>query len=156
MFDYKNQPWKTLYLLYAVPSVLFVRLPYWLFISAIPALRPHRSWTMTRTMLRHLIRFRSDMVYVVGLEASRGNAARDSARADKCGFVWVEPLKDEYVKGDIADMVQCNNVRPERAWGYWMGLRGEDGKYGHRAAEGERVLYYFHGTLLRSRNSYFH
>jgi hypothetical protein len=46
----RYQPFKTLYVVYAVCTVVFLRLPIW-FITAIPpSCRPRRSWSITRVL----------------------------------------------------------------------------------------------------------
>ncbi|KAJ3560890.1 hypothetical protein NP233_g10542 [Leucocoprinus birnbaumii] len=70
---------------------------------------------------------------------------KDAAAPEKTGFVWVEAVPDHLVQGDVAAMARVNNVVPVKVWGYWLGKRTADGKYGQKAALSERVLYHLHG-----------
>lgn len=69
------------------------------------------------------------------------------------GFVWIEPIPEEFVMGEIKIMADTNNVKPERIYGYWHGQKGASGKLGLCATPGEKVLYYFHGKCSLSEFS---
>ncbi|KAJ7098382.1 Alpha/Beta hydrolase protein [Mycena epipterygia] len=120
-FPYRNQPWTTLYTSYSVVSILFLRLPFWIVVSALPSLRPRRSWSMGRTIVVHALPAVVAAMYEVGFSPAKHPEAYDS----QPGFVWVD--------GIPPDM-----VRPS-------GETGSDGRYGQPAADGERVLYILHG-----------
>lgn len=57
MFEYKDKPWRSLYMFYDTLSTLLVRLPFWFVISLPPFLRPRRTWSLLRcTIVRYLVR----------------------------------------------------------------------------------------------------
>ena len=45
----------------------------------------------------------------------------------EAGCVWVEPLAEDVVGGEVGEMARVNGVRGERRWGYWYGERDEQG-----------------------------
>ena len=146
MFAYRKQPWKALYLLYAAVTFPVVRLPVWLVRAAVPALRPRRAWTMKRTLGRDAIAYILGVWYQVGMPREPSDPARDSKNAAATGFVWVDPVPQELVVGDIAEYARRNEVEPVKSFGYWFGPKAEDGSHGQPAGKDERVVYYLHGT----------
>src|SRR5882757_4626954 len=143
MFEYRTQPWKTLYLAYTVLSVAFVRLPFWLAMSALPWYRPRRSWSMTRTIRTWHIQALLSSVFTIGA-FDRANP-EDEIKNAELGLVWVEDVPADFIRGDIASIAKANNVAPARIHGYWYGKRDAAGNPGQRASPAEKVLYYFHG-----------
>jgi hypothetical protein len=143
MFEYRRQPWTTLYIAYTILSIVFVRLPFWLVISAFPWYRPRRSWNMTRTVVTWLLQALISTTFAVG--------AFDQAKPEekinnvRLGRVWVEGVPTDFVRGDISSRAEANNVAPARIHGYWYGKRDAAGNPGQSASPGEKVLYYFHG-----------
>ncbi|RPD61110.1 alpha/beta-hydrolase [Lentinus tigrinus ALCF2SS1-7] len=131
----------------AILLSVLARLPVWALTNALPAWRPRRTWSLRRAVLVHAIRAASYAIMdplnrELWLSPSLEECARD---ARKLGFVWVEPIPDEYVVGEVREMAEVNGVKPERIGGFWYGPRGEDGNPGQRAAPGERVVCHFHG-----------
>ncbi|EKM55197.1 uncharacterized protein PHACADRAFT_95865, partial [Phanerochaete carnosa HHB-10118-sp] len=146
-FAFRNQPLKLIYLLVAVPVLLFIRLPYRLIVASIPALRPRRSWNMVKTLTRYFSKTRTRMFYDVGFNAPEGNPIKDSRDPGATGFVWVDAVPSQLVTGEIADLAHRNGVEPVDVYGYWHGARNESGKHGQRATKGERVLYFLGGIV---------
>ncbi|KXN86994.1 AB hydrolase superfamily protein C4A8.06c [Leucoagaricus sp. SymC.cos] len=148
MFEFRRQPFKTLYFLYAFLSILLVRLPYWVVVSAIPSARPRKSWPMSRSLIVHVLNAVLGIMYATSV-TERVSPDKDAAAPEKTGFVWVELLPDSLVQGDVAIMARVNNVKAVKRYGYWLGQRAVDGSHGQKAEPGERVLYYLHGKYLR-------
>ena len=143
MFEYRAQPWKTLYIAYTLLSVVFVRLPLWLVISALPWYRPRRSWNVTRTIVTWLLQVTISTIFAIG---PFDRAKPDERTKDvKLGLVWVEGVPTDFIRGDIASIAEANNVAPARVHGYWYGKRDAAGHPGQSASPGEKVFYYFHG-----------
>ena len=140
MFRYSRQPWKSLYVAYVVVLVAF-RLPVWTVLALIPATRPRRSWPVSRTLRVWLI----DIIVKTWFRVGFPRQPVVEGTPEDTGCVWVEPISDEFVVGEIKLMAEKNQVKPERICGYWHGQKGADGMVGQRAGPGERVLYYFHG-----------
>lgn len=147
MFAFRNQPLKTLYLLYTIPSIL-VRLPYWILAACVPAARPIQAWPFTRTLAIRGARAFIDIIYNIGFLSPEGDPAKDSIRPEKSGFVWVDPVPEAMIVGEVAELARANNVEPATVSGYWYGARDLQGGFGRPAAEGERVLYYLHGGFV--------
>ena len=53
VFEYRNQPWRGIYLGYQSVLTVF-RIPVWILLSVPKALRPRRSWTFKKTILMRL------------------------------------------------------------------------------------------------------
>ncbi len=51
MFEYKDEPWRSLYLTYDTLTTLLLRKPFWWLISLPPFLRPRPSWTWKRSVI---------------------------------------------------------------------------------------------------------
>ncbi|KAF8585251.1 alpha/beta-hydrolase [Ramaria rubella] len=145
MFAFRSRPFKILYIIYAGLTVLFIRLPYWVIISGIPACKPRRSWPMKRVFLVRFLKAFLNIAYAIGFFPRDGNPVKDSKAPNKTGFVWVDEVPQEFIKGDVAEMAKIDGVASAVAYGYWFGKRGSDGKHAQRAAPGERVYYHLHG-----------
>ncbi|KAF8515546.1 alpha/beta-hydrolase, partial [Gautieria morchelliformis] len=148
MFAFKNQSLKALYLLYFVGTGLFIRLPYWTIVSAIPACRPKRTWSMRRSFTVRLLKAMVGLFSAIGYPTPEGDPVKDSKAASTTGFVWVDGIPDEFIKGEVAAMAKKNSVLPARIYGYWFGKRASDGSHGQRASPGELVYYHLHGGVF--------
>ncbi len=101
-------------------SVL-LRLPIWALTNALPSWRPRRTWSFSGSVLVQAIR---EATYAIADPLNRdvwlSSTLEDCPRdARKLGFVWVEPIPDEYVVGEVREMAEVNGVRPERIGGFW-------------------------------------
>ncbi|TCD71002.1 hypothetical protein EIP91_000500 [Steccherinum ochraceum] len=141
MFEFTRQPLKTLYIIYAVLSVV-VRLPIWTIRALLPRYRPRKNWSLGRTLLVWTIDVIVASWFRVGFpdETPKGSP-------DVTGYVEVEPITEEELAAveHIKDMAKKNGVELERAFGYWHGKKSPEGRFGAAAEAGERVMYYFHG-----------
>lgn len=162
MFAFRNQPLKFLYLAFWIPSLLFLRLPYWAAIASIPALRPRRSWTFRRTLTVRFSDAYLRMLWAIGLAskpapspspiADGATDASDASRGDP-GLVWVDAVGEDMLHGDVASAAKLNNVSPAKVYGYWYGELGQDGRPGQRAGKDEKVLLHFRGELNLRQSS---
>ncbi|KAG0702256.1 alpha/beta-hydrolase [Suillus ampliporus] len=143
MFEYRTQPWKTLYLAYTVLSVVFVRLPFCFVISAVPWCRPRRSWNMTRTIAAWGLQVSTTSLFALG--AFRSANPEEEIKNAELGLVWVDGVPTDFIRGDIASLAKANSVGPLRIHGYWYGKRDAAGNVGQCASPGEKVLFCFHG-----------
>ncbi|KIJ64873.1 hypothetical protein HYDPIDRAFT_89764 [Hydnomerulius pinastri MD-312] len=144
MFELRHQPLKTVYLLYSVVSILFVRLPFWVVSSLVPAWRPRPTWPLSRTVIVYGLQAFVSIAFSIG-SFSGDDAEKSSKDADKLGFVWVEPVPAELLKGEVASIAATNKVEPVRRHGYWYGKGVGGGSHGGKAQPDEKVLYHFHG-----------
>ena len=145
MFRYRSQPFKSLYILASLVSVI-IRLPYWTIAYAHPAHRPRRSWSLWRSISVHLFSVYIKSMYAVGLPTPESNPTKDSANAATSGFTRIDAVPEDLVKGEIAEMAKMNNVEPVYTYGYWYGKRGTESGHSQKAAPGDRVLYFLHGA----------
>ncbi|OAX33173.1 alpha/beta-hydrolase [Rhizopogon vinicolor AM-OR11-026] len=143
MFEYRTQPWKTLYLAYTILSIAFIRLPFWFVISALPWYCPRRSWNMTRTIVTWGMQAFVSSIFAVGA-FDHANPEKEIKNVE-LGLVWVEGVPTDFIRGDIASIAEANSVAPARIHGYWCGKRDAIGNPGQSASPGEKVLYYLHG-----------
>ena len=141
-FTYRNQPFKTVYLLWSALYILGA-LPVWTVAYLLPAMRPRRSWTLKRALIVTLIRNAASVVYNTGLPApTLPEVCEKDAHA--LGFVWVEAAP-ELIIGEVHDLAEQNGVKAVRVAGFWVGPRSPSGKADYRALPDERVIYHFHG-----------
>ncbi|KIJ57775.1 hypothetical protein HYDPIDRAFT_34801 [Hydnomerulius pinastri MD-312] len=144
MFELRHQPLKTFYVLYSVISIVFVRLPYWIMSSIVPARRPRSAWTLSRTVTVYGLQAAVNLVFATG-SFSDEDPEQSAQSADKLGFVWVDPLPTNLLTGEVASIAVTNKVEVVRTYGYWYGKGVGDGSHGHKARPDEKVLYHFHG-----------
>jgi hypothetical protein len=143
MFAFRHQPLKTVYIVYTLLAVL-VKLPYWTLVSLSPSWRPHPNWTLGRSVTLSLLRTVIEMIYATGLFVGE-DAEKSAKSANKLGFIWVEPLPSELLKGEIAAMAAVNKTESTRTYGYWYGKDVGSGSHGGKAQPDEKVLYHLHG-----------
>ena len=141
-FTYRNQPFKTVYLLGSAFYILGA-LSVWTMVYLLPAMRPRRSWTLKRALIVTLIRNAASVVYNTGLPApTLPEVCEKDAHA--LGFIWVEAAP-ELIIGEVHDLAEQNGVKAVRVAGFWVGPRSPSGKADYHALPDERVIYHFHG-----------
>ncbi|KAJ7169082.1 alpha/beta-hydrolase [Mycena crocata] len=122
MFTFHRQPLKALYLSYFLATTLFIRLPFWTVISAVPALRPRRSWPFRRALILHVMKAFVGLFFDIGFPVSVGQDPEQiasSPEASETGFTWVEPLTDDQIVGELKELAGVNNVKAVKTAGYW-------------------------------------
>ncbi|KAI0370323.1 alpha/beta-hydrolase [Pilatotrama ljubarskyi] len=142
-FAFRHQPSKALYIAASIVVVL-ARLPFWALTYTVSSWRPRSTWSFKRSLIVRLLRASMAVMYATTPQSSipLEACARD---AEKLGLVWIEPIPDDLVVGEVKEMAETNEVRPAKTGGFWYGPRGPDGKAGQCAAPGEIVIYHFHG-----------
>jgi hypothetical protein len=147
MFEFSHQPLKAVFLIYSTVTILFIRIPYWIILSSIPRWRQKRSWSLSRSFRMRFLNAALEVIAVVGwgIDGADPEVNAKSAENLKLGFVYVDGISEEFVRGEVGDMAKTNNVTPARVSGYWYGRRGSDGKHAQQASPGEKVLFYMHG-----------
>ena len=145
-FAYRHEPMKTLYMLYAVLCLVFVRIPYWTLSNLLPAWRPRPSWSLSRTLRVNLLRNLLEILFQTSLDPMKADPEKLAQSADKIGFVWIEP-DPSLVVGEIKLAAEVNSIAPVRIGGIWYGQRGTDGRVGYRASSNEKVIYELHGEF---------
>ncbi|KAJ7018386.1 hypothetical protein C8F04DRAFT_1151795 [Mycena alexandri] len=98
-------------------TALFIRLPFWLFMAAIPALRPRRSWPFRRALILHGMKAFVALFFDIGFPVS---VAQDpeliasSSTANETGFTGVDPLAEQQIVSELRELAARNNVRALR------------------------------------------
>ncbi|EKM50952.1 uncharacterized protein PHACADRAFT_32015 [Phanerochaete carnosa HHB-10118-sp] len=145
-FEYRNQPAKVLWLTYFLSTTLLFQLPAWIFLSAVPAFRPRRSWGFLRTFTVHFIKaFANEMPFKIGIQWAGGGSEKDSAHPEQTGFAWVNPVPESLVVGEINSVARHNDAAPARAPGYRYRAPNQRGKHDQPAQNGERTTHHPHG-----------
>ncbi|KAJ6469010.1 hypothetical protein C8R47DRAFT_800315 [Mycena vitilis] len=140
-FPFKKQPLTGLYMLYTAVSIIFLRLPFWVIISAFPSLRPRRTWSMGRTIAVYGLQAVVDAMCKIGFSPTQDPEAFKL----QPGFAWVNGIDPDMVVGPVASAAKLNSVSPVTICGYWSGKIGAESVDGRPASAGERVLYVLHG-----------
>lgn len=143
-FTYRPWPLRVLFLLYTGLS-LVVRIPYWAITALRPSWRPRPTWGIVRHIRVRIIYTVIDALHQTALGVPE-DLEKAAATAAKTGFVWLEPIPEELLWGEVRDMAKLNEVVPARISGYWYGAPGEKGAVGQKANPGEKVVLWLHGT----------
>ncbi|KAJ7143392.1 alpha/beta-hydrolase [Mycena crocata] len=141
-FRFRNQPQKTVYLLFSA-IFLLLRIPIWVIRNLAPSWRPRPKWSLGRSVLVEVINAATAIMLETSLPAPEP-LEKLAASADKTGFVWVDPAP-HLVVGDIKRFAELNGVSPARTGGCWYGPRSSDNAVGQKALPGEKVIYHMHG-----------
>lgn len=70
-----------------------------------------------------------------------------SGEADKVGFVWVDPIEESKVVGEVKDIAEVNGVAPKQMFGYWFKREGYEGQVDAPAGPEEKTVLHFHGQF---------
>ncbi|CDO75986.1 hypothetical protein BN946_scf184548.g3 [Trametes cinnabarina] len=158
-FQFRRQPLTTLYYVYSLISLLFVKVPYWAIRFALPSTRP-QPWTLGRVILvkcyRELIKILfNSTVAPMNIDAS---TVEKSGKAEETGLVWIDAAPELIIVPEIEEAARINGIKAERRPGYWIGKRGPDGQVGQAAGPDEKVIYGFHGGgfIMGSAHPDFH
>ncbi|KAJ6594256.1 alpha/beta-hydrolase [Mycena capillaripes] len=146
MFTFHRQPLKTLYLTYFLVTTIFIRLPCWTLMAAIPALRPRKSWPFRRALILHVMKALVGLFFDIGFPVSVGQNPEEiasSPTANETGFTWVDPVDDEQVVGELKELAARNNVKAVRTAGYWYTSPTNSGTV-DKAAPNEKVIMHLH------------
>lgn len=148
-----RQPLKTLYLLSQFCFVLLFRLPLLCFRNVLRSQRPSPNWTWLQsisvTMIRVVVRIGTN----AGAIQSRKDVTRQDMPSEKevrkacgssCKAVWVEPVDEDDIVGEVRNLMIANRVKPAGVAAYWYGDSIADAPI-QKAAPNEKVLVQFHG-----------
>lgn len=59
--------------------------------------------------------------------------------------VWLDPISEELIVGDLKQWAETASVNPIRIPGYWMQNKGLESPFDAKPAPGEKVILFFHG-----------
>jgi len=148
-----RQPYKTAYLTFQFGLLFFFIVPYLCFRYIIPSQRPNPSWTWLQSVILIVIR---DVVRIgtnSGLlqakkDVTKANMPSDRAVRRSCGSacqaVFLEPMSENDVVGEIKELMIKNDVHPAGVPVYWYGENIAEEPI-QRAAVDEKLVVHFHG-----------
>ncbi|KAI0644221.1 alpha/beta-hydrolase [Trametes meyenii] len=138
-FQFRHQPLKTLYYVYAGLSLLFVQIPYWAVRYALPSTRP-QPWSLGRVIIVKCLRVLVTTMFRTSFELMNLDPldVAKSGKGEVVGLVWVDAAP-ELVAGEIEEAAHINRIEAERRAGYWFGKRGPDGRAGQLAEPDEKM-----------------
>lgn len=141
IFAFRHQPLKSIYFLYSAVTIPFIRLPFWTITSLLPSWRPRRSWGFSRAVRAQAVRAFVSLLFTTGYQFMFKTVEKMSKLP---GFVWVEPISQDLIQGDTADMAKINNVVPVRTCGFWFEKDATE-DFERKAIPEEKVIYVLHG-----------
>ncbi|PWN43880.1 alpha/beta-hydrolase [Ceraceosorus guamensis] len=145
-------PWKALYYTYFGLSVGFVYLPYFALKSIPRSKRERPGWSWKQSTMVELFGHSTRLTF-----RTHTNFARDLSkevphnRTIHSKFVWVDPLPDDHIKGEIRRAMEIQKVEAVRTCGFWYGDapdmpdRKVEYATGRKAKPDEQVVYHLHG-----------
>lgn len=137
-FEYRNQPYKSLYLVYSALFILLWWLPYWTLISIIPSWRPRPTWGILRTIYINALRKFIEVLWAVG------HGIAESLPSSE-GLVKIEALPRGLLVGELKELAERNEVGNEVTSGYWYQRKDRVGKIDESANPDEKIVYHIHG-----------
>ncbi len=135
-FIFRNQPWKSLYILYFGITTLVLRLPIWVVLSLY---KPTRMWSVRRTIYFKAIREYIDTFFVTGFP---------SPPISRCDYTC-SPIEacPQLVVGEIKEIARVNDVQSESTTGFWYTQNLFEGPMDRMAGDDETIIYHIHGLL---------
>ncbi|KAI0071718.1 alpha/beta-hydrolase [Panus rudis PR-1116 ss-1] len=146
MYEYRSQPWKTLYLTYQVITTPLIRIPLWIAYYIPHSTRPRPSWSLKRTIVVKLIKHLGYISTKVG-KMNLGGAVHNHLVLDDGASVkgaWIAPTP-HLITGDVKKWAADAGVECMRIPGYWLEKEGTSRDVGAPPLPGEKVLYALHG-----------
>ncbi|KAF8844668.1 alpha beta-hydrolase [Paxillus ammoniavirescens] len=140
--EYAIQPWKGLYLGYALCSTL-IRMPLWILRFICPFMRPYPSWSLGHAVAVQLVKYFTYISSVTGGISTLPDYHAILPAIDAEG-VWIEATP-HLVTAELKTWAFVSKVEPERIPGYWYGRKGTSPKPATPVRPGQRVIYFFHG-----------
>lgn len=154
IIPWHKQPFKTLYITYLVTSLVLVKLPWWSLYFIRKDNRPSPTWSWKTCMGTRLIRSIYPFLIRGGLITSLQAHNLPPMSNDKikemgfnCHSVWVPPVEDEDLCGEIKEWKRKNDVTSVSIPGYWWkGQERNAASVGDfPPTPGEKVVIHFHG-----------
>jgi acetyl esterase/lipase len=152
MFDVRVQPWKNIYLLYAVTSTLVFWLPIWILASISPLSRPNSKWSFKRCIL---VRIQARIAYVDARVLGFGQQPNSTSlvATSEAKGIWIDPVPDLLV-GSVKTWATTSHVDAVRIPAYWYIRPKEEEMADRQAKPGEKVILAFHGGGYIARSAH--
>ncbi|KAK0459245.1 alpha/beta-hydrolase [Desarmillaria tabescens] len=136
-FRFRNQPWKSLYILYFGLTTLVLRLPVWVLLSLY---KSTRTWSVRRTIYFKVIREYIGRFFVTGFP---------SPPVSHCGYTCSQiEACPQLVVGEIKEIARVNGVQSETTTGFWYTQNNFEGPVDRMARDDETIVYHIHGLLV--------
>ncbi|OCB91718.1 hypothetical protein A7U60_g1014 [Sanghuangporus baumii] len=148
MFEFRRQPFRTLYMTYFITSTLLVRLPYWVITAIPPFLRPRKTWSFGRSIFVPGIRAFVSTWYATSFPPAPGadpETIANSPDAAPLGFVWVSPLPTDLISKEIGEMMKAQGVEAQKTFAYWYQREGVKSSKDRKSEPNEKIILHFHG-----------
>lgn len=142
-----RQPWKYMYFFYFGLSIGLYHLPRWAVSSILPSHRGRPDWSWKKATMVKLYRHGCKLTF-----RTRTSLGRDlgkevpHSKTVRCKFTWVDPVRDEDVRGELRRAMVAQKVNPQRTCGFWYGDVAKQGK------DKKHHLHYRHGQRGSSVN----
>ncbi|KZS98123.1 alpha/beta-hydrolase [Sistotremastrum niveocremeum HHB9708] len=144
-YNYHWEPIRSLWIIYSLLFLIFLKLPYWLIISVPRSGRLCREWTYGRSMHVRIVKWAIKLSDRTGeLLFSPDHRAIPTNLPPHVQGVWVEGIPDHLIVGQIKDWAELADIRPMRIPGYWYQRPG-DAVIGGPARRGEKIALNLHG-----------
>ncbi|KAF8320375.1 alpha/beta-hydrolase [Clavulina sp. PMI_390] len=145
-----RQPWKTFYLVSQFSFLLFIRAPLLGTQFLIPALRPSPKWSWLQSIFVPLFRDFFHIATHAGLIQARKDVEKaDMLDAKACGRdcrgVFVDPVPESDIVGEIKEIMIGNDVHPAGVPAYWFGHEVGTVPIAP-AGKDEKLIVHFHGS----------
>ncbi|KAK0495007.1 alpha/beta-hydrolase [Armillaria luteobubalina] len=134
VFIFRNQPWKSLYILYFGITTLVLRLPVWVVLSLY---KPTRMWSVRQTIYFKAIREYINTFFITGFPSLlTSHYDYTCSRIEAC---------PQLVVGEIKEIARVNDVQSESTAGFWYTHKSFEGPMDRMAGDDEMIIYHIHG-----------
>ncbi|KAF8331359.1 Alpha/Beta hydrolase protein [Cantharellus anzutake] len=148
-----KHPFKAIYLCYVICHLLFFKIPFWCLFYLPRATRPVSSWSWKTVIFTRILRWSDNFLLNAGLVNSMVRdhlpplSVQELEQAGhSCRSVWIPPILDGDIKGEVREWKEKNGVQSDRVPGYWWGkLAPESSVVFSPVALGEKIVIHFHG-----------
>lgn len=147
-----RQPLKTVFLTLHLTTLVLVLVP-WTTLKFIPrSKRPSPNWSLARSVQVYFLRNVIRIVTNAGTAQSRSDVTTlmDKSKlkmitGSSCKGVWLEPVPDDQVYGEVRERMIENGVKPQRVPAYLWGNGIAGWINVQPASQDEKIIVHFHG-----------
>jgi len=134
-------------------SGLFLRLPLWAILDLWRSNRPRPSWSWGLSLLVRISQYGWEIPLRTGHMHDRDITKEvPASRCQGTRFLWIDPVPEDLIQGEINHYATRANVHPCRIPGYGFG----DWSQGTppRARDGEKIVMHCHGGAYVTRTAH--
>ncbi|GJJ14882.1 hypothetical protein Clacol_009151 [Clathrus columnatus] len=105
-------------------NILFIncslKVPFWALRAALfPSSRPHRSWSVKKTVLLYLTRKALSLFSILHLGFFENDVEIPDGTYKNTKFVWIEAEREESIRGQVKLFAERANVKPLKTSAFW-------------------------------------